>query len=339
MPKNKEALIRYRVINKCLLDKTYVTRRELREACEKALDIYPIGERTIDGDINAMRNDDRLGYHAPILMDRSRGVYYYEDPTYSIDNIPLNEEELESLVFASRLLEQFKGIEIFRRFSGSVQKLVDAVNVYRLNDEDTFREYIEFEKVDEAKGTEFLEPLIDALKNKKVVKIEYKSFNSKKPSVNIIHPYLLKEYRNRWYLIGYHDKFSDIRTYSLDRFVSLEVDISIAFIDRGFDAKKYYENVIGISVLNKEPIEVHLAFTEYQAQYVITQPLHSSQELVSESNNRYVFKYFLVPNFEFISAILGWGEEVEVLKPNDIKNEIQRQIKNVTYIYGQKIKK
>lgn len=333
MPKNKDALIRYRVINKCLLDKTYVTRRELREACEKALDIYPIGERTIDGDINAMRNDDRLGYHAPILMDRSRGVYYYEDPTYSIDNIPLNEEELESLVFASRLLEQFKGIEIFRRFSGSVQKLVDAVNVYRLNDEDTFREYIEFEKVDEAKGTEFLEPLLDALKNKKVVKIEYKSFDSKKPSVNIIHPYLLKEYRNRWYLIGYHAKYSDIRTYGLDRFVSFEVENSIAFIDSGFDAKKYYENVIGISVLNKEPIEVHLAFTEFQAQYVITQPLHPSQELVSKGKNRYVFKYFLVPNFEFISQILGWGEEVKVIKPKGLRDSLASSFKRMSKMY------
>ena len=79
MPENKEALIRYRVINKCLLDRTFVTRRELREACEKALDICLTVERTIDGDINATRNDDRLGYHAPILMGISRGVFYSED--------------------------------------------------------------------------------------------------------------------------------------------------------------------------------------------------------------------------------------------------------------------
>jgi len=327
MPKNKEALIRYRVINKCLLDKTYVTRKELREACERTLDVYPIGERTIDGDINAMRNDERLGYHAPILMDRSRGVYYYEDPTYSIDNIPLNEEELESLVFASKLLEQFKGIEILRRFSGSVQKLVDAVNVYRNNDEDTYRNFIEFEKVDEAKGTEYLEPLINALKNRKALKIEYRTFSAKKNTVNIIHPYLLKEYRNRWYLIGFNEKYSGIRTYSLDRFVNLEVDTSVDFIDRGFDAKKYYENVIGISVMNKDPIGIEIAFTEFQALYVITQPLHSSQELISKSNNKYVFRYYLVPTFEFIAQILGWGEEVEVVKPEKIRKKIIELLK------------
>lgn len=333
MPKNKDALIRYRVINRCFREKKSVTLQELKAACERALDIYPISERTIEADISAMRNDGRLGYNAPIRMDRVNRVYYYEDPEYSIDNIPLNEEELESLVFASKLLEQFKGIEIFQRFSGSVQKLVDAVNIYRVND-DSCSDYIEFEKVDEAKGSEFLEPLIDALKNKKVLRIEYKSFNSKKPSANIIHPYLLKEYRNRWYLIGYNDRYSDIRTYGLDRFVSTEIDNSIVFIDKGFDARKYYENVIGISVLNKEPMEVHLAFTEFQAQYVITQPLHSSQELISESKDRYVFKFLLVPNFEFLSTILGWGEEVEVLTPKSLKDGIQKKVNNMKIIYS-----
>ncbi len=333
MPKNKEALIRYRVINRCLLDKTYVTRRELKEACERALNIYPIGERTIDADINAMRNDERLGYLAPIKMDRRRGVYYYEDPAYSIDNIPLNEDELESIVFASKLLEQFKGIEIFEKFTGSVQKLINAINVYRQTGEDTYRDFIEFEKVDESKGTEYLEKLVDALKNRNILKIEYRTFTSKKNTINIIHPYLLKEYRNRWYLVGYNEKYSGVRTYSLDRFVNLEIDSSIDFIDKGFDAKKYYENVIGVSVLDKEPIEIQIAFTEFQAQYVITQPLHSSQELVSREKNRYVFKYFLVPNFEFIAQIMGWGKEVEVVKPDSLRGKIKNLLIKASHKY------
>ncbi len=117
MPKNKDALIRYRVINRCFRERTFVTLQDLKEACERTLDIYPIGDRTIQADINAMRYDGRLGYNAPIKIDRTRGVYYYEDPNYSIDNIPLNEDEMESLVFASRLLEQYSDVEIFRGHS------------------------------------------------------------------------------------------------------------------------------------------------------------------------------------------------------------------------------
>jgi len=334
MPKNKEALIRYRVINKCLLDRKYITKRELKEACERALDIYPIGERTIDADINSMRYDERLGYLAPIKMDKIRRAYYYDDPDYSIDKIPLNEDELESVVFASKLLEQFKGVEIFEKFTGSVQKLVSAVNIYRLNEDSVSRDFIEFERVDEAKGTEYLKPLIDALKNREVVKIEYRAFSASKNTVNFIHPYLLKEYRTRWYLIGYNAKYSEVRTYSLDRFVNMEADPSMEYIDTGFDAKKYYENVVGISVLSMDPIEIRIAFSENQAQYVITRPLHSSQELVENGNKGYVFKYFLVPTFEFFSQILGWGDEVEILKPQSLRKQMQSLLRKMVQIYS-----
>jgi predicted DNA-binding transcriptional regulator YafY len=322
MPKNKDALIRYRVINRCLRERTYVTLQDLKEACERTLDIYPIGERTIQADINAMRYDGGLGYNAPIKIDRGRGAYYYEDPNFSIDNIPLNEDEIESLVFASRLLEQYSDIEIFRTFTGSVRKLVDTLNVYRLNDEDTIRNFIEFETAVIAKGTEFLEPLIEALKNRHVVRIEYKSFTSRKKTVNLIHPYHLKEYRNRWYLIGYNDTYSGIRTYCLDRILSVSAEENVRFTDKGFDARKYYENVIGVSVINRKPVEILIEFSEVQAQYVITQPLHHSQQRVTEIKDRIVFRYFLVPNFELIAAILYWGEEVKVLKPKQLTDKI-----------------
>lgn len=322
MPRNKEALIRYRVINRYLVENKYVTKQELKKACERALDIYPIGMRTIDADIHAMRYDDRLGYHAPIKVDRINGTYYYDDPDYSIDNIPLNEEELNSLIFASKLLEQFRGIEIFRTFAGSVQKLRNAINIYRHSDEEDLSNYIDFEKVEETKGTDYIAPIIEALRNKKVLRIEYRRFVAKESKNHIIHPYLLKEYRNRWFLTGYHDKYADIRTYGLDRILELKEVPEIEFIDNGFNAKKYYENVIGINVLDEEPVEIHIAFTPLQAQYIITQPLHHSQELVSEQEDKIVFKYFLVPNFEFYQQILGWGKEVEVLKPEFVHNKL-----------------
>jgi predicted DNA-binding transcriptional regulator YafY len=94
MPTNKEALIRYRVINRCLKDFKYATREKMIQACEDVLSIRPISSRTIYQDIRDMKEDERLGYFAPIKLDRTRMSYYYDDPDYSIDNIPLNEEDL-----------------------------------------------------------------------------------------------------------------------------------------------------------------------------------------------------------------------------------------------------
>ena len=323
MPKNKDSLIRYRVINRCLRDRRYVTLQALREACEKALDISPLSDRTIEGDISAMRHDTGLGYYAPIKRDRINKVYYYEDPDFSIDTIPLNQDEIESLVFAAKLLEQYKEIEIFKTFTDSVQKLVDVLNIYRNSDIDTIRNFIEFETAEANKGTEKLKELIDALKNRSVLRLRYKSFTSKKITSHIIHPYHLKEYRNRWFLIGFNEKFKAIRTYGLERIINIDTEDSKKFIDIGFDAKKYYENVIGVSVIDEEPRKIQIAFSEMQAQYVITQPLHHSQGRVNEIKDKIVFEYFLVPNYESYAQILSWGKEAEVLKPNVVKNSLK----------------
>lgn len=333
MPKNKGALIRYRVINRCLLDNKYVTREKLVKACEDAMDIRPIGERTIEADIHAMRHDTRLGYFAPIGMEKGRG-YFYEDDDYSIDNIPLNREELDSIVFASKLLEQYRGVDILRRFTGSVQKLVDALKVYRLNEEDSEMDYIELEGVEEDRGRKYMDALIEALRNRQVLKIGYRSFTSQKDITHIIHPYLLKEYRNRWYLVGYNEKYEGIRTYALDRFVSLQEEPSVAYTDTGFDAARYYENVVGISVLEEDPVDVEIAFTEMQAQYVNTQPLHKSQQYVGKEDDRHVFKYKLVPNYEFVSQILGWREEAMVLRPESLRKEILGISKRIQAMYS-----
>jgi len=329
MPKNKEALIRYRVINRMLVNRKRLTKKELMEACEQALDKAPIGERTIDGDIHAMRYDRGLGYDAPINYDRASGTYSYQDPSYSIDKIPLNEEELDSAIFASRLLEQFREVDIFRTFTGSVQKLMDAVNIYKRDQGETYRNLIEFEKAEEVKGTQYLEPIIDALKNKTVLSIEYQTFHSRESKNHIIHPYLLKEYRNRWYLVGYHHHYKNVRTYGLDRILELMEKPGIEFTDTGFDAHEYYRHVIGVSVIDKKPEDIHVAFTPFQAQYVLTQPLHHSQELISESDEQVIFKFHVVPNFEFFSHIMGWGDAVEILKPESIRKQFGEMIGKV----------
>lgn len=334
MPKNKDALIRYRVINKCFLEKKNVTLKELVTACEEALDISPLSERTIEADIRAMRYDRGLGYNAPIKMNRSKGVYYYEDPSYSIDNIPLNEEELDSLLFASRLLEQFKDIELFRTFKGSIDKLVEAVNVYHLPEYKDIRNFIEFERVEYTKGTNLLKELIDAIKNKSVIKIEYHSFTSPRSTFHIIHPYHLKEYRNRWFLIGYNERYSDIRTYGLDRIIRIQVEETLKFKDVGFDAQKYYENVIGISVSQDEPVEIHIAFSELQTQYIMSQPLHKSQEFVKKLGNKYVYMYFLVPNYELFAQILSWGREVEIVKPKSLRIKMHQMTMEISKKYS-----
>lgn len=333
MPRNKEALIRYRVINRCIHDYTYVTKEQLIKTCERALDISPIGERTIEGDIHAMRYDNALGYDAPIKFDRNRRAYYYDPSDYSIDNIPLNDDELQSLTFAATLLDQFKNVEIFSKFTGSVQKIVDAVNIHRVQDEKGTLDFVDFEKVPFVKGSEFLDPIIKAIRQKQVLKITYHAFHSEKDHHHDIHPYLLKEYRNRWYLIGLHDYFREIRIYGLDRIVSLNVNAKLKYIDSKFSPEDYFKNVIGIFSPLGEPPEIILEFNKETAQYIITQPIHESQEIIRETDKSTTFSLKVHPTVEFIQLLLGWGSEVKVKSPQALENQIIQIIKVLSDIY------
>ncbi len=272
------------------------TFSQLKDACERALDIYPLGKRTIELDIERMRYDNGLNFNAPIEIDRRTGEYYYDDPDFSIDKKSLSEEEIVSVVFVSQLLEQFKELDVFKTFLGTVQKLIDVTEVYSDLSGQDLQDKIAFEHTPESKGNEHLDLVMKALAENTVLNISYRSFYAKEDKSHVIHPYYLKEYRNRWYLIGYHDQYKGIRTFSLDRILTIEEQEEIDFIDSGFVAGEFYKNIVGVTVPEETPIEIRLSATKEQARYILTQPLHDSQEVIEENDNHVIFKYLLILN-------------------------------------------
>lgn len=333
MPLNKEALIRYRVINRCLVNKKLVSKDELIRACEEVLEIAPIGGRTIAQDINDMRNDSRLGYFAPIKFDRFNSGYYYDDPNYSIDNIPLNSEEMGALSFAATMLNQFQNIEIFSTFSGAIQKIVNAVNVRKIVKEKGVTNFIEFEKSPFFKGSEYLETIINAITEKNVLQISYQKFNSKKESTYYIHPYLLKEYRNRWYLTGLNDDVKEVRTYGLDRVNAINVSTKIKYCDGDFDSKSFFKNTIGITTTKNTPQLVVLRFDYLQGNFILTQPIHESQEVISVTDKSIEISLEVDLNFELIATILSWGDAIEVISPKELRDKILANLKDAVKKY------
>jgi predicted DNA-binding transcriptional regulator YafY len=327
---NKNALLRYRVINRMLYKGKYATKNQLLHACREALGTEKLSSRSIDADIAAMRNDERLGYFAPIKHEKDIG-YYYEDPDYSIDKFPFNKEEVDSLLFASRLFEQFRDVEIFASFANSASRLREKLMIQNSNQ--NWENNIEFEKAELLTGSEFLNEVIEALKEKTVLSVKYLKFSEQEPTINIVHPCLLKEYRNRWYLIGYNPEREGIRTYAIDRIKELR-PTGEKYIDCGFRGSDYYKNVVGVSVLDEEPISIRIAFSPRQALYLQTQPLHHSQKKEGQENGRLIFSFFLVPNYEFYSHLLAWGAEGEVLEPQKVRENVLNIAKKVTRMYG-----
>ncbi|MBP6978868.1 MAG: WYL domain-containing protein [Bacteroidales bacterium] len=334
MPKNKEALIRYRVINRYLIDHTYATRAQLIKACEDALDIAPLGERTIAGDIHAMRYDRHLGYYAPICYDQQRKAYYYDHPDYSIDNLPINSDEMDSLRFASAILNQFKHVDVFAKYSGALQKVVDLVTIQKWHDRSAM-EFIELEKVPFVKGSEYLEFLLDAIRDKTVLTIQHQPFDAEEPFLHTVHPYHLKEYRNRWYLIGYDEQAKDIRIFGLDRIQSVCQNPDLNFISRSFETEDYFRNTIGIFTTPGAPVRIVLRFTKPQGKYLLTQSIHESQQVIEETRDHIDFGFCLNITSEFISFILGWGASVKVISPAALAETVKKELEKTLGIYDE----
>ena len=331
MPANKNALIRYRVINRCLKDFTYAPMQKLIQVCEDALSISPISARTIYQDIKDMKEDHQLGYLAPIRLDRNKG-YYYDDPDYSIDTIPLKEDEIKALSFAATMLDQFRNVGIFSTFMGAVQKVVDAVNIHQLSNEDDLLPFIEFENSPVSLGHQFIEPIIMAIRNRKVIRFKYQRFGSEKILTHDVHPYQLKQYHSRWYLIGLNDYHKNIGTFCLDRFSGDPEVVDKTYKDIGFDTREYFQSVVGIISSIEEPQKVVLKFNPHQAWYVITQPIHPSQKVI-ERKDHFLIELNVIPTYELTRMIFSWGPEVEVLKPESLRKQIISRYKSAIENY------
>ena len=334
MPQNKDALLRYRVINRCLTNGRYYSIEELIDACGDALG-YPVSERTIKGDIKTMRYDARLGFEAPIKYSHQRRAYHYTNPNYSIDQLPLDKEELQSLIFASSLLDQFRDIGIFRHFSEAIHKVRNAVKIRKLLDQNDKVDFIDFEVITVNKGMEFMPMVVEAIHNKLVLKLEYKAFNNSRSYTHHLHPYLLKEYLNRWYVFGYNEYWDGLRIYALDRIVSLERIHTKQYRIPKKDPGDYFKNIIGITRFEEgPPPAIVLKFSRRQANYVLTQPLHHSQHIIDESKEYVSIGLNVHPSPELEITIMGWGGDVEVVEPKSFRDKIRKKVKEVNKIYS-----
>lgn len=325
MPKNKQAYIRYRIIDASLRNKQkrYPSKAELIKACEV---IGTISTRTIEQDIYDMQHDEELGYFAPIKYDRLLKGYLYEDPNYSISNIPLKENDLYALEFAVALLKQFEGLEALTTFSQAVTKIEDYVNVRSLMTDTKIASVIQLEKSTSNKGQEFLTDILNAIKDQKCIEFVYKKFDSSNEKTYELHPYVLKEYRNRWYVTGKGVSNNQIITFGLDRILSLKIQPYSFVKDVDFNVEQYFKHSFGISVSNKlKPEKVILSFNAQQGEYIKNQPLHATQKIIEDNPQNCVIEITVIPSFELLAHIHGYGSQVKVLEPNWLVKEIKSE--------------
>jgi predicted DNA-binding transcriptional regulator YafY len=337
MPHIKNALIRYRIIDRCIRNKykPYPTKQELRETCEEALfgssDGANICDSTIEKDMFAMK----MEHDAPLKYSKRHGGYYYEDPDFSINDIPLTEEDLSAIKFAANTLMQFRDADIFKQFGNAIDKIVDRVSISsNPNDKDVMH-FVQFETAISSGGNEFLPLLLDAIRQSLVVDFEYTSYLSGKSKGRSVIPLLLKEYRNRWYLISFDRSKNDIITYGLDRMTDLVITDEEAQKPTDFNPENYFKYAVGITADPKKiPETVVLKADNVAAKYIESQPFHSSQKVIKEGKNKTTFELQILVSEEFIRSVLSYAGEIEVVEPLSLRESLIKRLYSMNDAYG-----
>jgi predicted DNA-binding transcriptional regulator YafY len=334
MSGNKDFTARIRVINECLANGGYWTKNQLLDKIAE-IDIE-ISARTLDSDLQLMRSSEQLKYYAPIKYCRTNEGYYYTDSNYSIDKLPLKTTDIKALSMAVATLQQYSYIPIMKEFAATIDKVIRVVKrAKQVNNADILT-FIEFEKTPVAKGIEHINTLIDAILDKLALNLVYCKFGHPPSPEECIHPYFLKEYRNRWYVIAFNSHKNSMRTYGLDRIQNLQLS-STSYIPNTFkDNAQYLGDCIGINKADGKIEIVRLRFSKEESPYIKTQPLHKSQKVISESEEGVViFEYNLIINYELISIILGYGPDVLVLQPTSLVKEVYTKSKRTMELYDQ----
>lgn len=252
---------------------------------------FNISKRTFQRDLN----DIRTLYNIDIQYDKSKKsyfIYYQEEGAYS-----------------ERLMEAF-----------------DTFNL--LNVSEDLTQFIHLEKR-QPQGTEYLSVLLKAIKKHNYIKFSYKKFTDEPKTIREIEPLGLKEYRNRWYVLGKDLEDQEIKNFGFDRLQELEVLTKKFNPHSHFDLAKYYEHSFGVNrPVNGDPVKIVLSFSPYQGKYIKTLPLHHSQEVVIDNEKEFRISLYIYPTYDFWIEIRSMGDNVRIVEPNNLRKLMNEEENN-----------
>ncbi len=338
MPVNRATLIRISTIDRCLQNHyRRWTINDLIDACTDALAEFegrsnPVSRRTFQNDLALMRSD-RLGYNAPIVV-RDNKYYEYEDPDFSITHLPLNDEGLHALNSALDILRQLQGFPQLAASIETISKLNEQISRHSGNSVPA----MDLETVTGYRGTQFIGTIYDAVRKQQTIIVEYQSFKALQSEKLIVYPYLLKEYRNRWFLIGEKatNRSPQVNIFALDRIHSVELDKTHSFKRcANFDPEHYFDDTIGVTrLIGDKARRVVIKIDRQQAPYVESKPFHKSQKVEQHFRDGSIqISLKVVINNELERLILGYGGHTEVIAPPEFRARIAESIRKAASHY------
>lgn len=335
---NKNAYLRYQVLDKCFNNKYRMYFIEdLLEEVNKSLEEFngngsKVERRQLFDDIKFMESE--AGFSVPLERIREgKKVYYrYSDTNFSIKNQKISNEEIETINSALMVLLRFRGIPQFEWVNEIFPKLQSVFQ------DEGHTEIISFDQNEYLIGLDNLPTLYKSITNKTTLNIEYQSFKDIEPRLLTIHPYYLKQFNKRWFLFGLNDKDKLVYNLPLDRIKSISQS-SVKYVEnKMLDFKEYFKDIVGVSFTpNEKPIKIKLKISNEVAPYILTKPLHGSQKRTGSKEDVTIIEIEVIPNIELRQLILSYGDGIEVISPKSFREQFKQAIDNMNKIYQKTI--
>lgn len=321
MPLNKNAMARYHRLDACLRDrsKMYYIEDLIRE-CSDAIRTSDDPEATVSrsqvfADIKNLM-DEYPGAIAKMRGERGRVYYRYADPGFSINNRPLSVDEAKMIRDTIMMLGRFKGLPYF-------DKLEDAARHFEefgLTSGDY--DCVGFESNEDLVGLDNFDGLFKAIVGRQVLKIRYSPAFDKEED-RMFHPYYLKQYNCRWYLLGFDVKVQAIRNFALDRIKGFSVVDDIEYIPYDGSFEDYFKDVVGVTIMENEPVQdiEFLVYDEKTFNYMTTNPFHPSLKILKGYSQEEPARMSVTvrPNFELEAVLLRYADNIRIISPEPFR--------------------
>lgn len=342
MPQTKNALIRLKYLDRLLSDRHhYYTMSDLVEKVNSRLKddgFKPVLRRTIEYDIQDLQ-DAPFRADIEIFKKNGKNIYRYRKSSFSIFREELSREEVNLLREMLSTIGQFKGLDHFEwlnrlkaslEVKGRKQIISFSNNPYLLN-------------------SNLLGTLFDMISNKVVVCLSYHTFTDAAIRSIVFHPYLLKQYNDRWFLLGAADSDMSILNFPLDRIDNVEALPEKKYAACTEDLSERFEDIVGVTLYKDRPIEHILCWVSDTSKgYVDTKPIHGSytpkrgeadQKLRSEYPQLQGGMFFTldcIHNFELIRELCSYGKDLLVLRSDGtVAADVRKRIYEMNEKYSE----
>jgi predicted DNA-binding transcriptional regulator YafY len=288
-------------------------------------------ERTLRDDLQLMREE----YQAPIAYDYQRRGYYYTHPFDLAASVTLTDKDLIALHTAVATLNQFQHLSLFEGLQGTVDKIDKAVR-FRSSPTSDYGQHILFESVPFAKGSQWVDVFLQAIQAQSVVQFDHERFDTEVVKTHRLFPYLIKEHRNRWYVVGWQLDYQKIRVFGLDRIIDDSFQIMDALCEPpAFDADVYFRQALGVAAYDDPAEDVILSFTRQQGLHFRAQPFYPFREadILIDTETELRVKLTIIVNRELVFELARLGDSVKVISPDTLVQQLSEFLRSAWQQY------